>query len=161
MDHLLEILNIYTQQWTLAKDEEQKREQQQESLYKFKTTTHEGEIDEEKAFENGLCRAFPTFDNEFSEFIESNNLEEIPKKLDNSDTSGIESSDAEEFMKLVDTQEISKLHKKLFTEIPYSQSCMLIGGTTKPCCHGNAFKELLQSNYQAATVVSMMNKQTR
>lgn len=159
MSTLQEILNMYTQQWTLAKEEEQKREQQEGSLFKYKTTTHEGEVDEEKAFENGLCKAFPTFDNEFSEFIQSNSLEEVKEQPKITNTVERNITDAEKFMKNVNIQKVSKVHEMMFADLHHSQSCMLIGGVTEQCFHGDTYDELFQSSYQTAAFVSRLNVQ--
>lgn len=159
IDVLLEILNRYTQQWTLAKEEEQRREQEEGNLFKYKTTSHMDEPDEEKQIQISLCKTFPTFDSEFSELMPSNSLEEVTKKLDDVSTSDANSSEVEMFMKSVDTSRICKIHELFFCDVTSCQSWMLIGHPNANellRCHGDL--ELMQSCYQTAAVVSKMNE---
>jgi hypothetical protein len=160
---LLEILNHYTQQWTLAKEEEQRREQEEGNLFKFKTTSHIGELDEEEQIQIGLCQAFPSFDSEFSELLPSNSLEEVTKRLDDIVTSDAKTSDVEKFMKNVDTLGITKTHERLFCDVNSCHSWMLIGSRTNESlrCHGESdYLELQQTCYQTAAVVSKMNEES-
>lgn len=157
MEQLYDLLDHYAQQWTAAKEEEEKREQEEGNLFKFKTEFHEGEVDEEKAFEKGLCEAFPTFVHEFSEFVQAASLEEVKEQPKDTNTSK-NISDSEKFMKNVDINKICKLHEKLFAHLRHSQSCMLIGGEAERT-HGDLCKKLFESGYQTATAVSLLNVQ--
>ncbi|XP_032235337.2 midasin-like isoform X2 [Nematostella vectensis] len=157
VQRLLALYNKYLQKWSQAKEEEQRREQEDGSIYKYKSTSHGSDLTENRAADLDLCLAFPSYDDEFSDLNPSNSLEEVLPKQDVAETSSLPTSGAQQFMELVNMRQITAVHELLFSSLPTQRKLALNSGLTVdklPRKTDAYHQEALQAGYQTASVVS-------
>lgn len=152
------ILTTYLNMWQLAKEQEKQRQQEEGSLYRFRTKTHAADLDDDVQNEKAFSEAFPNFDAEFSDVGSAEDLDNdnMGKKNEEQNIPDDVMSGAEKFIASVDVVELSRVHEQLVCHV---LPCQVVAWAENKDCSTPRDSEYLQSfmiGYQAASVISKL-----